>query len=54
MTGLIGKKIGMTQFYNAEGNVVPVTVVQTEEGERQGRLQRAPGRLRQQKEPARQ
>jgi large subunit ribosomal protein L3 len=29
MTGLIGKKIGMTQFYNAEGNVVPVTVVQT-------------------------
>ncbi len=29
MTGLIGKKVGMTQFYNAEGNVVPVTVVQT-------------------------
>jgi large subunit ribosomal protein L3 len=29
MTGLIGKKIGMTQYYNAEGNVVPVTVVQT-------------------------
>jgi large subunit ribosomal protein L3 len=29
MTGLIGKKIGMTQFYNAEGNLVPVTVVQT-------------------------
>lgn len=29
MTGLIGKKIGMVQFYNAEGNVVPVTVVQT-------------------------
>jgi large subunit ribosomal protein L3 len=29
MTGLIGKKIGMTQIYNAEGNVVPVTVIQT-------------------------
>jgi len=29
MTGLIGKKVGMTQYYNAEGNVVPVTVVQT-------------------------
>ena len=29
MTGLIGKKIGMTQFYNKEGNVIPVTVIQT-------------------------
>jgi len=29
MTGLIGRKLGMTQIYNAEGNVVPVTVVQT-------------------------
>ena len=29
MTGLIGRKIGMTQYYNAEGNVIPVTVVQT-------------------------
>ncbi|HEU4342975.1 MAG TPA: 50S ribosomal protein L3 [Candidatus Binatia bacterium] len=29
MTGLIGKKLGMTQIYNAEGNVVPVTVIQT-------------------------
>jgi large subunit ribosomal protein L3 len=29
MTGLIGKKVGMTQFYNTEGNVVPVTVIQT-------------------------
>ena len=29
MTGLIGRKIGMTQFYNAEGNVIPVTVVET-------------------------
>jgi large subunit ribosomal protein L3 len=29
MTGLIGKKIGMTQFYNADGNVVPVTLIQT-------------------------
>jgi large subunit ribosomal protein L3 len=29
MTGLIGKKVGMTQFYNADGNVVPVTLIQT-------------------------
>ena len=29
MTGLIGRKIGMTQSYSAEGNVVPVTVVET-------------------------
>ncbi len=29
MTGLIGRKIGMTQFYSAEGKVVPVTVVET-------------------------
>ena len=29
MTGLIGRKIGMMQFYNAEGNMIPVTVVQT-------------------------
>ena len=29
MTGLIGKKVGMTQFYNAEGNVIPVTVIET-------------------------
>jgi large subunit ribosomal protein L3 len=28
MTGLIGKKVGMTQFYNAEGNLIPVTVIQ--------------------------
>jgi large subunit ribosomal protein L3 len=29
MTGLIGRKIGMTQFYNPDGNVIPVTVVET-------------------------
>jgi len=29
MKGFIGKKVGMTQFYNAEGNVIPVTVIQT-------------------------
>jgi large subunit ribosomal protein L3 len=29
MTGLIGRKIGMTQVYNPEGNVVPVTVIET-------------------------
>lgn len=27
MKGLIGKKIGMTQIFNEEGNVVPVTVI---------------------------
>jgi large subunit ribosomal protein L3 len=29
MTGLIGKKVGMTQFFGADGNVVPVTVIET-------------------------
>jgi large subunit ribosomal protein L3 len=29
MNGLIGRKLGMTQFYNPEGNVVPVTVIET-------------------------
>jgi len=29
MTGLIGKKIGMTQFFRPDGNVVPVTVIET-------------------------
>jgi large subunit ribosomal protein L3 len=29
MLGFIGKKIGMTQFYNTEGSVIPVTVIQT-------------------------
>ena len=29
MTGLIGRKIGMMQYYNAQGNVIPVTVVET-------------------------
>jgi len=29
MTGLIGKKIGMMPFYNADGNVIPVTVIET-------------------------
>jgi large subunit ribosomal protein L3 len=28
MTGLIGKKVGMLQYYNAEGNVIPVTVIE--------------------------
>jgi large subunit ribosomal protein L3 len=28
VTGLIGKKIGMTQGYDAEGNAVPLTVLQ--------------------------
>ncbi len=29
MTGLIGKKIGMTQLFGADGSVVPVTVIET-------------------------
>lgn len=28
MIGLIGKKLGQTRVYNAQGNIVPVTVVQ--------------------------
>jgi large subunit ribosomal protein L3 len=29
MTGLIGKKVGITQVFAADGSVVPVTVIQT-------------------------
>ena len=29
MTGLIGRKLGMTQVYNPEGNIIPVTVIET-------------------------
>lgn len=29
MTGLIGKKIGMTQLFTADGSMVPVTVIET-------------------------
>jgi large subunit ribosomal protein L3 len=29
MKGLLGKKIGMTQFFNADGSVYPVTVIQS-------------------------
>ena len=29
MTGLIGRKIGMMQYYNARGECIPVTVVET-------------------------
>ena len=28
MPGLLGKKLGMTSYYTAEGNVVPVTVIE--------------------------
>ncbi|MBM4261327.1 MAG: 50S ribosomal protein L3 [Deltaproteobacteria bacterium] len=28
MNGLIGRKVGMTQYYNAEGNIIPVTVIE--------------------------
>lgn len=30
LNGLFGKKVGMTQFFNEEGDRVPVTVVQTD------------------------
>lgn len=26
--GLVGRKIGMTRIYGADGNVIPVTVIQ--------------------------
>ena len=28
MSGIIGKKIGMSTVFNAEGEIVPVTVIQ--------------------------
>ena len=28
MIGLLGRKVGMTQIYNAAGDVIPVTVIQ--------------------------
>ncbi len=28
ISGLIGKKLGMTQIFNAAGKVVPITVLQ--------------------------
>jgi large subunit ribosomal protein L3 len=28
MTGIIGKKLGMTQIFDADGNLVPVTVIE--------------------------
>ena len=28
MTGIIGKKVGMTQLFDEDGNVIAVTVVQ--------------------------
>jgi len=31
MLGLIGKKVGMTQIFNAEGKLVPVTVIKIED-----------------------
>ena len=29
MKGILGKKLGMTQVFTAEGNVVPVTVIRS-------------------------
>ena len=28
MKGILGKKLGMTQVFTAEGNVIPVTVIE--------------------------
>ena len=28
MKGMIGKKVGMTQVFDEQGNVIPVTVIQ--------------------------
>ncbi len=28
MTGLIGRKIGMTQVFSADGNLIPVTAIE--------------------------
>jgi ribosomal protein L3 len=28
MKGIIGKKVGMTQIFDADGQVIPVTVIQ--------------------------
>ena len=28
VTGILGKKIGMTRIYDEKGNIVPVTVVE--------------------------
>ena len=28
MVGILGKKLGMTQIFDKEGNVIPVTVVE--------------------------
>ena len=30
MIGLIGKKVGMTEHFNDEGNVVPLTLIKIE------------------------
>jgi len=30
MSGLLGKKVGMTSIYDAAGNFVPVTVIEVE------------------------
>lgn len=54
MRGVIGKKLGMTQLFDQDGNQVPVTVIELQpnhvlpgqDGERQGRLQRREARGR--------
>ena len=28
MVGIIGKKLGMTQLFDTDGNVIPVTVIE--------------------------
>ena len=31
MLGLIGKKVGMTQVFDAQGKLIPVTVIKVED-----------------------
>ena len=31
MLGLIGKKVGMTQVFDAQGRLIPVTVIKVED-----------------------
>ena len=49
---IIGKKIGMTQIFDADGKVIPVTVIEAgpctvvQKKTEEGRLQRRSARLR--------
>ena len=32
MKGILGRKLGMTQVFTADGNLIPVTVIEVEQG----------------------